>query len=438
MSARRYQFCAWLAFLVCVIPLLQAVVPKHRIAAADLDRLVQDKRYPELQAQLPVAKLTPAEHTYFSGILADRSNHTADAITALEQVLPELRKTSRKRTAIALRTLASDYFRTGEYGKSSDTYSELLKDFAAEFTQVERQTITDNRNTFELLRGALPQTVSGEREFRVPIRHDALSDMTVPVQIGSATEWWIFDTGANESTISLSTAKRLGLNISRGQASTQSGSTGKEVPLWVAVIPEMTFGKAVVRNVAVIVSEDSALNVNLGENGHYQIQGVLGYPVLAALGSLTIAADELEVSPESKPSSRSTRLWVEELTPLLEAKVDGRDLLFGLDTGSDAGTLSRLYLRAFPQQFASLKPRKWGTGGVGGIRRMSAYDLPRLDLHLGSATATLKNVPVMTIDLGVDPLDWVYGNLGQSLLKQFRSYTIDFSRMRFIGGENAD
>jgi hypothetical protein len=56
---------------------------------------------------------------------------------------------------------------------------------------------------------------------------------------------------------------------------------------------------------------------------------------------------------------------------------------------------------------------------------------------LGSATTTLKNVPVMTVDVGVDPLDWVYGNLGQSLLKQFRSYTIDFGQMRFMAGENA-
>ncbi len=437
MTARRYQFCASLVLLACVITLVQAANPKHRIAAADLDRLVRDKRYPELQAQLPAAKLSPAEHAYFSGILADRSNHTADAITALEQVLPGLRKTSRKRTAIALRALASDYFRIGQYGRASDTYSELLKDFAAEFSPVERQTITDNRNTFELLRGAPAQTVSGEREFAVPIRHDALSDMNVPVQIGSTTEWWIFDTGANESTISLSTAKRLGLTISKGRASTQSGGTGKEVPLWTAVIPEVTFGKAVVSNVVVLVSEDSALNVNLGKNGNYQIQGVLGYPVLAALGSLTVAGDQVKVSPESQPSSRSTPLWVEELTPLLEAKVNGRDLLFGLDTGSDAGTLTRRYLREFPQQFSALKPRKWGTGGVGGIRWLRAYDLPRLDLHLGSATATLKNVPVMTVNVGVDPLDWVYGNLGEALLKQFRNYTIDFRQMRFIAGENA-
>jgi len=67
---------------------------------------------------------------------------------------------------------------------------------------------------------------------------------------------------------------------------------------------------------------------------------------------------------------------------------------------------------------------------------MHAYVLPQADLHLGDAMATLKNVPVLTEDVGVDPLDGVFGNLGQSLLGQFRSYTIDFTQMQFIAGEN--
>jgi hypothetical protein len=67
---------------------------------------------------------------------------------------------------------------------------------------------------------------------------------------------------------------------------------------------------------------------------------------------------------------------------------------------------------------------------------LPAYYLPQVELHLGSATATLKQVPVLTRDLGFDPLDQVYGNLGQSLLSQFRSYTVDFSHMRLSVGEN--
>lgn len=436
--ALKPQLCLLLFLLALALTHFSGAAQSHSISASDLDGLVQDKRYPELERQLPLAHLNSTERTYFRGIVADRSNHTTEAIASLEKVLPKIRRTSPKRAAIALRALAGDYFKIGRYGDASDTYSDLLKNFVSEFSRVEKQTITDNRNSFELLRGAAPQTLGGEREFKLQVRRNALGNIEVPIRIGDQTEWWIFDTGANTSTISLSTAKRLGLTISKGSASTQSGATGEEVPLRAAVVPKMTVGGAVLGNVVVLVSDDSAFNVNLGENGHYQIQGVLGYPVLAALGSMTLSGTTLDISPESQPSPRSTRLYVEELTPLIEATVDGHALLFGLDTGSNAGTFTRKYLREFPQQFASLTPKKWGTGGLGGVRWMQAYDLPQIDLHLGDATATLRKVPVPTEDVGVDPLDYVFGNLGEALLSQFRSYTIDFRRMQFVAGENAN
>ena len=428
----------WLSGALETVFLDIQAAAQPRISASDLDHLVQDKRYPELEQQLQLAHLSSIDRGYFTGIVADRNNHPLDAIVDLEKVLPELRRTSPRHTAVALRTLAGDYFKTGRYGEASDTYSDVLKHFASEFSAAEKQEMTDNRNIFGLLRGAAPQTVSGEHEFTTPIRSNPLGDVEVPILIGSTTEWWILDTGANESSITVSTAKRFGLTLSQQSASTQSGATGKEVPLRAAVIPKLALGGTVVKNVVVLVSEDKAFNVNLGKNGHYQIEGVLGYPVLAALGSLTIVGDELQVHPESQPSPRSSRLYLEELTPLLEASVDGHDLLFGLDTGSDAASFTAKYLREFPKQFASLKPKKWGVGGVGGIRWMRAYDLPQVDLHFGTATATLKKVPVVTRDVGVDPLDAVFGNLGQSLLHQFRSYTIDFSHMRFTAGENAN
>jgi predicted aspartyl protease len=442
MFSRCGQFLLLLTVIVTVAacPLWTqsaTAAEPHSVSGSDLDRLVQGKRYPELEQQLQLAHLNPIDLAYFTGIVADRNNHPLDAIVDLEKVLPELRKTSPTHTAVALRTLAGDYFKTGRYGEASDTYSDVLKHFAAVFSAAEMQEMTDNRNMFELLRGAAPQTVSGEHEFRTPIRSNVLGNVEVPIQIGNATEWWILDTGANESSITVSTAKRIGLALSKESASGQSGATGKEVPLRTAVIPKLAIGGIVVRNVIVVVSEDKAFNVNLGKHGHYQIQGILGYPVLAAMGSLTILGNELQVQPESQPSPRSSRLYLEELTPLLEATVDGHDLLFGLDTGSDAASFTAKYLQEFPRQFASLKPKKWGVGGIGGIRWMHAYTLPEADLHLGTATATLKNVPVVTEDVGVDPLDGVFGNLGQSLLHQFRSYTIDFSQMRFTAGENA-
>jgi predicted aspartyl protease len=348
------------------------------IDASDLDHLVQDKRYPELEQQLPLAHLSSIDRAYFTGIVADRDNHPEEAIVDLEKVLPELRKTSPTHTALALRTLAGDYFKTGRYAESSDTYSDVLLHFGGEFNAAEKQGMTDNRNIFEFLRSAPPQTISGQNEFNTPIRTNPLGNVEVPIPIGGTTEWWILDTGANESSITVSTAKRFGLILSKQGASTQSGATGKEVPLRVAVIPQLVLGGMVVKNVVVLVSEDKAFNVNLGKNDHYQIEGVVGYPVLAAMGSLTITGNELQVRPESPPSPRSSRLYLDELTPLLQATVGGHDLLFALDTGADAASFTAKYLHEFPSQFASLKPRKWGVGGVGVSAGCTLTRYPRL------------------------------------------------------------
>jgi clan AA aspartic protease (TIGR02281 family) len=403
-----------------------------------LDALVQKKEYSELQRELVAANLSADERAYFEGILADRSNQVSQATLLLEKIVPGLRTSHPHRAAIALRTLAADYFKMGRYAQSADAYFDLLKNFAGEFTSAERQTISDNLRTFELFGDAPPQAVSGTRKFSVSVERDPTGDIDVPVEANGVRQWWILDTGANQSAISMSTAEQFGLAISKGSASTQSGATGSEVALRAAIVPRLTLGGVTVHNVATLVMDDKSLDVAVGEHGHYQIQGILGYPVLAALGSFTMTGDEMAFAPEGPLSPRSTRLYVEELTLLVEATVAGHELLFGFDTGASSGSFSAAYLRKFPDQFTSLKPQKYGTAGAGGdVLLLPAYVLPQIDLHLGTATATLKEVPVLTRDLGVDPLDYVYGNIGQNLLRQFDSFTIDLSRMRFSVGERA-
>src|SRR5271165_2503098 len=104
------QFYFWLLLLTIVFLNIQGAA-QTRISASDLDHLVQDKRYPQLERQLQLADLSSIDRAYFTGIVADRNNHPEDAILDLEKVLPELRKTSPRHTAVALRTLAGDYFK---------------------------------------------------------------------------------------------------------------------------------------------------------------------------------------------------------------------------------------------------------------------------------------------------------------------------------------
>jgi predicted aspartyl protease len=403
-----------------------------------LDDFIQGRSYSELARQLHSAKLVPLERDYFQAILDDRTNHPEHAAAELEKILPELKKTSAPRAAVALETLAYDYFDLGHYAAASDTLSVLLKDFAPELSPAAKQNTTNDRNTFELPRGAPPQSISGARNFKVTVQRDPINDIEVPIAIGSKTQWWIFDTGANITTISLSSAKQLGLVLSNGHANTQSGETGNEVSLSTTVIPELHFGSIVLHNVVSLVMDDKVLDFNLGKSGHYTIQGILGYPALAALGSFAMSGNKMTISPQAQPSTGSAKLYIEGLTPLVEATVEGKELLFQFDTGENGAELSAKYVRAFPQQFASLKAVNARPGGAGGVRPLTAYPLPKLVIHLGAATANFLNITAISQDRGVYPQDELFGNMGQGLLQQFRTYTIDFTRMQLALGEHME
>jgi hypothetical protein len=184
--------------------------------------------------------------------------------------------------------------------------------------------------------------------------------------------------------------------------------------------------------------EDKELDINLGTKGHYLIEGIFGYPLISALGSFTFFDDKMEIPAASSSSTRCAPLYVQDLTPLVVAHSQGKDLIFSFDSGASTGTLTARYFQAFPTQFASLKPNRISAGGAGGTRFMPGYSLPSLGLQLGTATATLHDLVVLTQPLGAGVLDAMYGNLGQALVAPFRSYTIDFRRMQLCAGELRD
>jgi predicted aspartyl protease len=334
----------------------QTSIRGQESSASQLDELIAQSRYLKLQRDLSAAELSTSNRTYFEGMVADRTHNVADAIALLGKALPDLKAHSAHRAALALRALASDYSEAGRYGDSANAYSALLTNYRSQFHAGDLQEFSDNLHTYELLRGAPAQVIAGSTGFTVATRRDPLGNTDVPVTVGKTEMWWMFDTGANISTISLSTARRLGLPLSRRSATTQSGATGNEAPLRTAIIPELRFGGALIRNAVVLVMGDKELDINLGTKGHYVIEGIFGYPVISALGSFTISDDQMEIATASSSSARCSPLYVQDLTPLVVAGSQGEDLTFSFDSGASTGTLTARYFHAFPEQFASLKP----------------------------------------------------------------------------------
>lgn len=398
-----------------------------------LDSLLEERRYPELEQKLASATLLPPERNYFEGILANRQNRLPEAIRLLNSAMPELKSHAPQRAARALHTLADSYVKTFRYADAIDTYTELMANFSRYLGKTERKSTDDDYKAISLLRDAKPQTVEIKQAFTLPTHLSKIGTIDTDLELNGVTNSWIIDTGANFSAVSESFARKLGLTLSKNAATTQ-GITGAENVLHMAVIPEMHIGDALVRKIVVLVMEDRSLNL-VTAAGKYQIDAILGYPVLSALGAMRFEKNAIRFGPTSGDANAGAALYMEFLTPLLQCRVGGRELLFSFDTGASGSVFTFTYYKQFRDSALRNAPKKpYGMGGAGGIRRFQAFYQSIVNIGVGERTAKLRDVPVIPQPMDTD-LDKLNGNLGRDLVEGFRDFTMDFTHMRFTLGE---
>lgn len=401
-------------------------------AARDaLDTLVRDKEYPELERRFgSSAQLPPAERDYFAGVLANRKNRLQESIALLEKTLPLLK--DRHRIESGMETLADDYQKLFRYADWAQVLSDIREHYADQLDVTAKKQVNDDFQLAELLKNAPPQTVKFDGSQTVTIRRSRFGLLEVAVTIGERVEWWIFDTGASTTTISMSTAKRLGLELSRGSATTQ-GATGADLALRIAIIPQLLLGKAELRNVAALVLEDSSLAISVGEDKPYQIEGILGFPAMAAFDAITFFGDDrMVIGGEALPGAISFPMYLDENAPRFAAKVAGRDVVFSLDSGAAMSQFSEKYYKAFRNVFADGEKASFSFSGAGGTKETHVYRQKTVELGGDGGSVRLEDVAVMTEPTGNHDIDSHYGNVGQDLLKKVRNFTLDFQHMRLL------
>jgi clan AA aspartic protease (TIGR02281 family) len=397
-------------------------------AVEDLDLLLKQRSYLTLEKALNSGGLSPSDRAFFEGVMANRRNRPAESITLLQPLIPSLSATNQERAVVALSTLADDYEKTFQYAAAADTYASLAHNFVPYMSGDQIKKATREAARWNLLRAAPAQSSAVDGPFTVETTRDRLGLVETSVTVAGQRISMILDTGANLSAINRSTALRLGLDLSPSQ-STMEGMAGNPMLVHTAVIPELEIGKAVFHNVAVIVVEDKDMFV---PSMQYALPGSLGFPVLTALGKITFFADErfgvgLRATP-AKPASGN--LFLQRLTPIVSATIRGKEELFTIDTGATGSLLSARYYKDYPHEFESQFVDELVLTGAGGTRSFPAYYASQITLSLGGACVRLDDVPVLIKPRGISD-DYFYGNLGQSALNLFPSYTFDFQNMSF-------
>lgn len=426
-SLRRIPLAAAVALLTaCGAP---ASGPAPMVATADLARL--DSLYVRQDCfglrDALAGMQGGAVVDFYRAAAAVAFNRPDEAVGELRRFLDSPQAAAgaaRRQTAYEL--LGDAYVRTYRYAEAAEVYARLADD--ASVDSAGRENAGNVQGLWSALAGTPAQTVEAPGPVRVATTRDRANLVNVEVTSGGQTVSFVYDTGANLSTVTESTARQMGFRVLDDSVRVGS-STGSASYARVGVAPELRIGGAAVRNVAFLVFPDSALAF---PQINYQIRGIVGFPVIAGFGATTLTrGGELVLGDTAAmDADEEQNLCLRGLMPLAAAEHNGERLHFGFDTGAQTTSLYPPFLaarRALVE--AGGAPTAVQTGGAGGMRQVQAYTLAPLVLRIGGREATVPQVRVFAERTG-DDSERLYGNIGQDVIRQFEAMTLDFRRMQ--------
>jgi Aspartyl protease len=396
----------------------------------EMEKLLQDS---DAAADGP-AKLGHEQSQLLHGILANRENKAQESIRLLEPLVEQLKADAPPAEEKLLRkTLAEDYLRAGDMGKAAAAYQKLNSAVGGTLSPNERAEIELPLKLLPLVAAHPPMTVEPGDPFALPYDRDALGLTDVPVFIDAQSHDWMLDPTAPFSLICRSTAKQIGLKVS-DQVATVQTITGRPMQVHATLIPRFTLGTVTFRNMTAFVFEDADYYF---PKAKYQVRGVLGYPVVSALGSLTVTADaRIEVQPGEKGERLTTgaRFFLDGdqiIAALGKGASPEDERMFVVDAGGQQTYLTSRYYAEHSADFADKKMQLLAVPGAQNKPPAPAYIAESLTLTIGETPATFHYMQVLTQPLDAAAVDDTYGTLGMDALDELKSYTFDYRTMRF-------
>ena len=277
----------------------------------------------------------------------------------------------------------------------------------------------------EVIADVPPQTV--RRGAGTAVAMDAGGRVRILLGRGAAD--MAIDTGANLSVISHSAAVGLGFKI-RPAGYAIGSSMGGAVKADVAVI-DFTFADGTrVANAVFLVLPDRALGMGNGQTA----DGLIGMPVIAALGAIEYRGGRVAFNSAAARSGASAELAIGGSDPLLRVSYRGHDVLCRLDTGAERSIFYEPFYRRFRDTIAPARDRPVRIGGATGTRSFDTRDAGPLDIAIAGRAIRLGRATMLTEPVRGTANAALACQIGRDALARLPYYRIDLAQMRLTLG----
>ncbi len=434
LNARR-SFRAWspwpflaLWTALCLPNLALAAEEETKVlpSRVDLQALYESRDFFSLRDRLtssPEGEIQDPENRFFAAAVELAFNDPAASIRIAESTLeaedlPPL-------VALRLHHLrVTAYLRLHRYGEALAAARTLLSSPVWQEEPAIEQEVRGTLPLLEALKEAPPQEALIRRSSRLALG----KSRRVPLRIGDKKRQFSLDTGANFSVIMASEAEALGLTI-RPAGVEVATSTGAKVLADVAVAKQMSIGKIDYTNVVFLVFPDELLTF---PDGH-RIPGLIGFPVVEAMGEIRFRRDDVMEIPSRPPVRKLGNLALAGLDPLVQIRYSGDDLVCRLDTGANKTVFYEPFYQRYRERLDALgRQVTVTTGGVGGFQEIPALQLPRLAMTIAAGGTNLRDVDVYLRPIRAPEENYLYCNIGLDVLHRFSAYVVNFRDMALV------
>jgi hypothetical protein len=403
---------------------------------ARLEVLLTDHQFLRIEAQLN--QMSPEQAQFCRGILANRNNDVKASIELLQPLVEKITGGgSVEQEKLLRKALAEDYLRSGEMGKAAKAFAALAERMQGRLTAGEQEEIELPLKLAPLAAGNPPMTIEPYEPFLLQVSRNPLGLTELPVYADARPHSWMMDPTAPFNLIARSLAKEVGLKVSAEFATIHS-LTGRPMQVRMTVIPRLTIGGRITfRNMTAFVFEDADYAF---PKSHYQVQGLLGYPAVSALGSLTVTSDAtIEVRPfkpmlpaeKEDPLTSGVRFFLDGDQMIVALGAKGQERMFVVDASGQQTYLTSRYYDEHMEDFAGQKMALFSIPGAENKPPQPAFTAETIALTIGPAEVQAHYLQVITQPIGLAALDDVYGVLGMDFLDQLKSYTFDYRTMKF-------
>lgn len=395
-----------------------------------LHEFLKQKNYFKLNAllQKSEASLESDQLLYYQAHIAKAFGKSKRSNTHIERLIEKYQdKLNDTLMSELLDIQGTNYVYSYQYKQASKAFAVLLKNYAHLLTHEERSDYSNSMNLFEALADVPPQIMHSHETEEIPSYRNKINHIMTPVSSHGLSSEFVFDTGANFSTISLSQAKNMNFDIIESAIEVGS-STHLKVQSKLAVADSLYLGNLLFENVIFLVLPDEQLNFPAID---YRIHGIIGFPVIHQLKEIHIHKNGNMTIPKNPGEKIERNMFLNDLNPIVQVKSEKDTLLFTFDTGAKSSELSYKYYKEHKQEVEQRGIKQTQKrGGAGGTTEVEEYALANFPIQIGSKETVLPQIPVSLeeYDFNKD----FDGNLGQDVFTQFHTLILNFEYMYML------